>query len=64
MNSIQLWLKMDTIFMNSKLGKASDSHRLLSLTGKINLKRIDKYVAFSNLIIYYIWKILESHKKQ
>ena len=50
--------------MNSKFGKTSDSHRLLSLTGKINLKRIDKYVVFPNLIIYYIWKILKSNKCQ
>ena len=37
---------MDTIFMNSKKSKTSDPHRLiLNLSEKINLKRIDKYVA-------------------
>ena len=45
---------MDTIFMNSKNIKTSDLHRLLiNLLGKINLKRSDKYVALSNLSIYY-----------
>ena len=45
---------MDTIFINSKNSKTSDSHRLLiNLTDKINLKRSNKYVALSNLSIYY-----------
>ena len=45
---------MDTIFMNSKNSKTSDSHRLLlNLTGNINLKISDKYVALSHLRIYY-----------
>ena len=48
---------MNTIFMNSKNSKTSDPHRLLlNLTDKINLKRSDKYVALSNLSIYYAWK--------
>ena len=34
---------MNTIFMNSKNSKTSDSHRLLpNFTDKVNLKRIDK----------------------
>ena len=49
---------MDTIFMNSKNSNTSDPHRLLlNLTDEINLKRSDKYVALSNLSIYYIGKI-------
>ena len=45
---------MNTTFMNSKNSKTSDSYRLLlKLTDKINLKRGDKYVALSNLSIYY-----------
>ena len=49
---------MDTIFMNSENSKTSDTHRLLlNLLDKINLKRMDKYVALSNLTICYIWKI-------
>ena len=48
---------MDTIFMNSKKSGTSDPHRLLlNLTDKINLNRSDKYVALSNLSIYYRWK--------
>ena len=45
---------MDTIFMNSENSKTYDPHRLLlNLTDKITLKRSDKYVALSNLSIYY-----------
>ena len=37
---------MNTIFMNSKNSKTSNSHSLfLNLTDKINLKRSDRYVA-------------------
>ena len=40
--------------MNSENSKTSDRHRLLmNLPNKINLKRSDKYVALSNLNIYY-----------
>ena len=43
---------MNTIFMNSENGKISDPCRLLlNLSNKINLKRSDKYFAFSNLSI-------------
>ena len=50
--------------MNSENSKTSDPHRLLlNLADKINLKRSDKYVALSNLSIYYTWKnIKKSHK--
>ena len=51
--------------MNSENSKTFDPHRLLfNLSGKINLKRSDKYVVVSNLSIYYTWKnILKSHTK-
>ena len=40
--------------MNSKNSKTSDLHRLLfNLSEKTNLQRSDKYVALSNLSIYY-----------
>ena len=40
--------------MNSKKSKTSNPYRLLiNLSDKINLKRSDKYVALSNLSIYY-----------
>ena len=45
---------MGTIFMNSKNRKRYDLHRLsLNLSQKVNLKGSDKYVALSNLRIYY-----------
>ena len=48
---------MDTIFMNSKNSKTPDPHRPLpNLTDKIVLRRKDKYIALSNLSIYYTWK--------
>ena len=51
---------MDIIFMNSRKSKTFDPHRhLLNLTDIIILKRSDKYVAFSNLNIYYTWKNLK-----
>ena len=55
---------MDAIFINSENSKTSDPYRLLSnLSDKINLKRSDNYVAFSNLCMYYTWKnIKNSHK--
>ena len=64
MNSINLSNRMDTIFMNSKNSKTSNPHRLLlNLSDKINLKRIDKYVALSNLSIYDTSKNIKSHAK-
>ena len=39
---------MDTIFVNSK-------------NNYINLKRTEKYVALSNLSIYYAWKNIKRH---
>ena len=43
--------------MNSKNSQTSDPHRLLlNLTDEINSKRSRKYVALSNLSIYYAWK--------
>ena len=48
--------------MNSGNSKTSDPHRLLlNLLDKINIKRSDKYVALSNLSIYYTWKNIRSH---
>ena len=48
---------MDTVFLEPKDSETSDPHRLpVNLTGKKNLKRSYKYVALSNLSIYYTWK--------
>ena len=50
--------------MNSGHSKKSDPHRLfLNLSDKMNLKRSDKCVAFSNLSIYYIWNNIKKSYK-
>ena len=51
---------MDTIFMNSENSQTSD--RLLNLSDQVNLKSKYKYVALSNLSLYYTWKNI-SHTK-
>ena len=46
--------------MNSNNSKTFDLHRLsLNLSDKRNLKTSDKYVALSNLSIYYTWKSIK-----
>ena len=55
---------MDIIFMNYENSKTSDPHKLLlNLTDKINIKRSYKYVALSNLSIFYTWKNIEKSCK-
>ena len=55
---------MNTIFMNSENSKTSDPHRLLlNLTDKIDLRRKDKYIALSNLSIYYTWRNMKKSYK-
>ena len=55
---------MDTISMNSGNNKTSDTHRLLlDLSDKIDVKRSNKYVALSNLSIYYTWKNIKNDTK-
>ena len=65
MNSIKLYYRMDTVFMNSKNSKTSEPYRLLiNLSNKINLNRYDKYVASSNLNMYDTCKnIRRSYKR-
>lgn len=47
------FMKMVTIFINSKNSKISDPHRLLlNLKDKINLKGNNKYVALLHLNFY------------
>ena len=51
---------MNNIFMNSENSNTSGPHRLsLNLTDKIDQRRKGKYVALSNLRIYYTWKNLK-----
>ena len=48
---------MEAMFIKSENSKTFDPHRLLlNFAHKTNLKRSDKYVALSNLNIYYTWK--------
>ena len=54
---------MDTIFIDSENSKTSDPHRLRNLSDKTNLKGSDKYVALSNLSIYYTWKNIKKSYK-
>ena len=55
---------MNVIFMNSENSKTPDSHRLLlNLFDKIDLRRKDKYVALTNLSIYYTWKNIKKSYK-
>ena len=55
---------MDTIFMNSENSKTFDPHRLsVNLTDKTNFKRNYKYVALSNLSIYYTLKNIKKSYK-
>ena len=55
---------MNTIFIDSENSKTSDLQRLLlNLTDKIDQRRKDKYIALSNLRIYYTWKNIKSHTR-
>ena len=55
---------MNTVFMNSENSETSDPHRLLfNLTDNIDLRRKDKYIALSNLSIYYTWKNIKKSYK-
>ena len=52
---------MDTIFMNSENSRTPKYHLLLlNFTDKLNLRRVQKSVALSNLSIYYTWKNIKS----
>ena len=52
---------METICMNSKNHKTSESHRFrLDLTDKRDLKDSKKNIVLANLSIYYTWKNIKS----
>ena len=52
---------MDIIFINSENSKTSKSHFLmLKLTNKLDLRIGEKFIAISNLSVYYTWKIIRS----
>ena len=55
---------MDTIFINSGSSKTSKSHVLtLKLTSKLDLRIGGKFIALSNLSIYYTWRNIKSSYK-
>ena len=55
---------MNTVFLNSENSETSDPHRLLlNLTDKIYLRRKGKYIALSNLSIYYTWENIKKSYK-
>ena len=57
----QRYLKMETIFMNTKSSKTNESHRFrLSAANKLNLKNQNKSIALGNLSIYCTWKNIKS----
>ena len=52
---------MDTIFMDSENSRSSEYHVLVfKLTDKLDLRRVQKTVALSNLSIYHTWKNIKS----
>ena len=52
---------MDTIFMKSENSKTSKLHVLiLELTNKLDLRIGKKFIALSNLSIYYTWKNIKN----
>ena len=56
--------KDTTTFMNSENSKTSQPYRLLlNLADKTNIKRSDKYIALSNLSMYYTWKNVKKSYK-
>ena len=55
------WIKY---FMVSEKSKTSDPYRLLlNLSDKTHLKRSNRYIALSNLSIYYTWKNIKKPYK-
>ena len=51
---------MNTIFMISKNSKTSEN---INLRDKIDWRRKDKYIALTNLSIYYKWKNIKKSYK-
>ena len=52
---------MNTTSMSSENSKTSEPHVLiLKLTNKLDLRIDEKYIALSNLSIYYTWKNVKS----
>ena len=61
MKSITLQYKIDTKYINSENSKTTDL--LLKVLDEINLQKSDKYVALSDLSIYYTWENIKKSYK-
>ena len=56
-----IFIKMNTIFMNSENSKTSKPHVLiLKLTNKLDLRIGENIIALSNLSIYYTWRNMKN----
>ena len=56
---------MDSISINTESSKTPDPYKLLfNLSDKTNIKKSNKYVALSNLSIYYKWKNIKKSYKE
>ena len=56
-----LFIKMETIFMNTENSKTNEPYKLRSsLSDKLNLKNPNKNIALGNLSICYTWKNINS----
>ena len=54
-------IKIDAILINSKNSKTSKPHVLiLNFTDKLDLRRVEKRIALSNLCIHYTWRNMKS----
>ena len=52
---------MDTIFVNSENSRTSKNHiSVLKLTDKLDLRKGQKGIAFSNFSVYHTWKNIKS----
>ena len=57
----EIFIKMDTIFINSENSKTSEAHILeLKITDKLDLRLDKKVIALSNVSTYYTWNNVKS----
>ena len=48
---------METIFMITENGKTNEPYKfVLSLSQRLDIRKLNKHVALQNLFIYYTWK--------
>ena len=60
-SSLELIMKMEIFFMNSKNSKTSESYKFkYDLIDKLDSRNPNKNMAFANLSIYYTWKNVKS----